>query len=238
MAITLERPAFYENKRYAEYCGLSTDNKADIKANNADEFYEIDTGDVYKYAEGSGWIKQASQGGGGDIPEALPNPYALTFTGAVTGSYDGSAAVSVEIPSGGSDGVTPTIGDNGNWYLGTTDTGKPSRGEKGEKGDKGDPFTYSDFTPEQLAALKGKDGADGQNGVSVTGASIDTSGHLIITLSNGQTIDAGKAKGDKGDPGADGYTPVKGTDYWTPADKAEIVADVIAALPDGSEVSY
>lgn len=64
MAITLERPAFYENKRYAEYCGLSTDNKAGIKANNADEFYEIDTGDVYKYAEGSGWIKQASQGGG------------------------------------------------------------------------------------------------------------------------------------------------------------------------------
>lgn len=60
MAITLERPAFYENKRYAEYCGLSMDNKADIKANNADEFYEIDTGDVYKYAEGSGWIKQAS----------------------------------------------------------------------------------------------------------------------------------------------------------------------------------
>lgn len=62
--ITLERPAFYENKRYAEYCGLSTDSKADIKASNADEFYEIDTGDVYKYAEGSGWIKQASQGGG------------------------------------------------------------------------------------------------------------------------------------------------------------------------------
>ena len=46
-----------------------------------------------------------SGGGGGDIPEALPNPYALTFTGAVTGSYDGSEAVSVEIPSsgGGSD---------------------------------------------------------------------------------------------------------------------------------------
>ena len=199
MAITLERPAFYENKRYAEYCGLSTDNKADIKANNADEFYEIDTGDVYKYAEGSGWIKQANQGG---------------------------------------DGVTPTIGDNGNWYLGTTDTGKPSRGEKGEKGDKGDPFTYSDFTPEQLAALKGKDGADGQNGVSVTGAFIDTSGHLIITLSSGDTIDAGNAKGEKGDPGTDGYTPVKGTDYWTDADKTEIVNAVLAALPDGTEVSY
>ena len=35
------------------------------------------------------------------IPEALPNPNALTFTGAVTGSYDGSEAMSVEIPSGG-----------------------------------------------------------------------------------------------------------------------------------------
>ena len=31
----------------------------------------------------------------------LPNPNALTFTGAVTGSYDGSAPLSVEIPSGG-----------------------------------------------------------------------------------------------------------------------------------------
>lgn len=26
------------------------------------------------------------------------------------------------------------------------------------KGDKGDPFTYADFTPEQLESLKGKDG--------------------------------------------------------------------------------
>ena len=37
----------------------------------------------------------------------------------------------------GADGLTPTIGDNGNWYLGDTDTGKPSRGDKGDKGDKG-----------------------------------------------------------------------------------------------------
>lgn len=33
-------------------------------------------------------------------------------------------------------------------------------GEKGDKGDKGDPFTYEDFTPEQLEALKGEDGND------------------------------------------------------------------------------
>lgn len=34
-----------------------------------------------------------------DIPAALPNPNALIFTGAVTGSYNGSAPMSVNIPS-------------------------------------------------------------------------------------------------------------------------------------------
>lgn len=38
---------------------------------------------------------------------------------------------------GGADGITPTIGENGNWYLGATDTGKPSRGEKGDTGANG-----------------------------------------------------------------------------------------------------
>lgn len=74
----------------------------------------------------------------------------------------------------GKDGITPTIGANGNWYLGTTDTGKPSRGEKG----------------------------------------------------------------DTGAPGADGKTPAKGTDYWTAADKAEIVADTLAALPTWTGGNY
>lgn len=32
----------------------------------------------------------------------------------------------------GADGITPTIGDNGNWFLGDTDTGKPSRGADGK----------------------------------------------------------------------------------------------------------
>ena len=39
-------------------------------------------------------------------------------------------------------------------------------------------------------------------------------------------------KGDKGD------TPVKGTDYWTESDKAEIVADTLAALPTWTGGSY
>ena len=39
-----------------------------------------------------------------DFPTALKNPNALTFTGAVTGTYDGSEAMTVNIPSGGASG--------------------------------------------------------------------------------------------------------------------------------------
>ena len=35
----------------------------------------------------------------------------------------------------------------------------------------------------------------------------------------------------KGERGEDGYTPQRGTDYWTDDDKTEIVNAVIAALP-------
>lgn len=80
--------------------------------------------------------------------DKLPTPYALTFTGAVTGTWDGSAAKTINIPASasgpkgdkgdpGENGITPTIGSNGNWYLGDTDTGKPSRGATGSKGDTG-----------------------------------------------------------------------------------------------------
>ena len=57
--ITLERPAYYDAYRYAEYYGLSTDDKSTIKANNADYFYEIDTGKKYRYnAASTEWIEQ------------------------------------------------------------------------------------------------------------------------------------------------------------------------------------
>lgn len=39
-----------------------------------------------------------------DFPTALKNPNALTFTGAATGTYDGSAPLTVDIPAGGSSG--------------------------------------------------------------------------------------------------------------------------------------
>ena len=42
---------------------------------------------------------------------------------------------------------------------------KGDTGPKGEKGDKGNAFTYSDFTAEQLAALKGEKGDTGATGL-------------------------------------------------------------------------
>lgn len=41
-----------------------------------------------------------------DIPSKLPNPNKLTFTGAVSGEYDGSAPLSIEVPQGGTGGTT------------------------------------------------------------------------------------------------------------------------------------
>lgn len=52
----------------------------------------------------------------------------------------------------GQDGLTPTIGDNGNWYLGETDTGKPSRGIQGEQGIQG------------IQGIQGERGIQGETG--------------------------------------------------------------------------
>ena len=41
-----------------------------------------------------------------------------------------------------------------------------------------------------------------------------------------------------GKDGTNGTTPVKGTDYWTTEDKAEIVQDVLAALPAAETNSF
>lgn len=63
----------------------------------------------------------------------------------------------------GADGITPHIGDNGNWYIGPTDTGKPSRGATGVKGDTG---ATGHAGPTGPAGAPGKDGA----GMDITGA--------------------------------------------------------------------
>ena len=54
-----------------------------------------------------------------------------------------------------------------------------------------------------------------------------------------QTVPAIKGDpGPKGDPGTNGTTPVKGVDYYTEADKQEMVQLVLAAIPSAEEVNY
>ena len=43
-------------------------------------------------------------------------------------------SVKEDADSGKFNGTTPHIGDNGNWYLGNTDTGKPSQGHTPQRG--------------------------------------------------------------------------------------------------------
>ena len=45
-------------------------------------------------------------------------------------------------------------------------------------------------------------------------------------------------QGIQGEKGEAGYTPVRGTDYWTAADQASIVDDVLTALPTWNGGSY
>lgn len=87
--------------------------------------------------------------------------------------------------------------------------------------------------------------AKGAGGGSTSIAMRVDGGYIQYGTDNGNTwvnlIAEADLKGDKGadgTPGKDGHTPVKGTDYWTAADKQEIVSSVLAALPDGTEVSY
>ena len=58
----------------------------------------------------------------------------------------------------GKDGKTPFIGENGNWWIGETDTGVKAAGVDGEKGEKGDPGEKGE------KGDKGDKGDKGQNG--------------------------------------------------------------------------
>ncbi len=67
----------------------------------------------------------------------------------------------------------------------------------------------------------------GTNGVGITFYP-SVSGDGIISWTNDGNLPNPDPVNIKG---KDGYTPVRSIDYWTEADKAEMVADVLAALP-------
>lgn len=94
----------------------------------------------------------------------------------------------------GEDGKTPYVGDNGNWYIGADDTGKPSRGAKGEPGQDGVTPTFSIESVET-----GEPGTDAE--VTMTGDAPNHGLKFVIPRGN---------KGDTGAAGADGKTPYVG----------------------------
>ena len=66
----------------------------------------------------------------------------------------------------GTDGITPTIGVNGNWYLGSTDTGKPSRGATGPQGLKGETGATGPQGPKGETGATGPQGPKGDTGAT------------------------------------------------------------------------
>ncbi len=86
-------------------------------------------------------------------------------------------------------------------------------------------------------------GGAGADGVGITDAQIGENGHLMLTLSDESTLDAGYVLGEAGpqgiqgnigNPGQPGYSPVKGVDYWTSQDKAEIMGQSLMPTFVGS----
>ena len=133
----------------------------------------------------------------------------------------------------GADGgyYTPSVDESTgilNWEASKSDMpAVPSAYIRGPKGDTGSTGA---------TGPAGSNGAPGKDGTSVTVKSVSNSsadgGSNVVTFSDGKTLTVKNgSKGSPGDPGTPGYTPVKGTDYWTAADRQSIVNDVVAALP-------
>ncbi len=119
------------------------------------------------------------------------------------------ASVNIRGPKGetGSTGATGPAGDTGpSGPAGPTGPTGPE-GPAGEQGPTGP---------------AGNDGAPGKDGTSVTVTNVSTSsedgGSNVVTFSDGKTLIVKN--------GSKGSTPVKGTDYYTAADRAEIVTEV------------
>lgn len=113
-----------------------------------------------------------------------------------------------KVGTGGGNGLTPHIGDNGNWWIGDTDTLKPARGEqglqgvrgeRGEQGERGLPGERG------IQGLQGAQGIQGLPGVKGDAGAKGEQGERGLT----------GAKGDKGSDGLngkDGLPGAKGVD--------------------------
>ena len=102
--------------------------------------------------------------------QKIYNIYLLAKKDGYTGTYEQWLA-SIK-GADGVDGKTPFIGDNGNWWIGTTDTGVKANGKDGTNGADG---------------TNGKDGSSILSGSGVPNATLGNDGDTYIDVSTGDT---------------------------------------------------
>lgn len=138
-------------------------------------------------------------------------------------------------------------------------TNPPAPGEPGADGKSAYEIAvendFSGSEAEWLESLRGEQGPQGETGPQGQKGDTGATGATGPAGPQGEKGDTGPAgpigpKGDTGDTGpigpqgpqggqgAPGHTPVKGTDYFTEADKTELVNAVLAALPVAEGVGY
>lgn len=80
-----------------------------------------------------------------------------------TGNYvDTGVMATGKQGEAGSNGMTPHIGDNGNWWIGNTDTGTKAQGPAGADGT----MSFEELTDAQRESLRGPQGPAGTDGVT------------------------------------------------------------------------
>lgn len=160
-----------------------------------------------------------------DIPTSLKNPNAIKFTGAVTGTYDGSSAVTLNIPT-----IAGPKGDTG---------------AKGEKGDQGPQGLKGDTGDQGPRGYAGSDGANGKSlefvwsGYTLGVRQEGTTSYTYSTSLRGATGAKGD-KGDKGDTGPAGTTTwsgITGKPSWIGSSKPSYSYSEISGTPSLADVA-
>lgn len=124
----------------------------------------------------------------------------------------------------------PSVDDDGNLSWAASKEGMPEAAGANIKGPKGD-------TGEQgPQGAKGDTGAQGPQGLQGETGPAGPQGQKGDPGAQGPQGIRGE-QGPKGDTGAAGYTPVRGVDYWTAADKQEIIDSLPGAGTGGGSGS-
>ena len=135
----------------------------------------------------------------------------------------GAHAFDVMNGKDGGEAATPTIGENGNWYINGVDTQKPSRGERGENGADGAPG--KDGAPgvagkDGAPGAKGDPGEPGADGFSPTVKTTNVSGGTKVTIT-----DKDGAKEFTVKNGTDGKRGIRGTGIYVATKAPSVMSD-------------